>query len=436
MRAFSWTAALAALAAVRVAIPLGVLAASGHDPGVFPQVDYDAAAGCRPAGEAREPWTGDACAYYSTARAIVAGWRELGAASLAIVLLSLVAAAWLGVRLWRARPGRRPWVVAAAALVVALVAAAPITQIDGSPAGAVGWPLLWSVPLLPLRAVDAAGPAGAFAVGLALSLVANVATLVATAFIGLYASGRRAVGLLAAALYALWPLLVVAVGGTQSWQNGTWTVETGLHLYTEPVSTACVAIGAAAALTPRPTPLRLVLAGLAFGYAVAARPTNIVAGLVVLVLLAVHYGRPAAVRYLAGALAVAPVVIAFLPKRTGYDLRPVADESGALFGARYVDDAWLDSLLWHPRALAILVPLAVVGALLLPRRFAALLLAGWALSNAVVYSFVRATPDHPRYLFASLPAALVLWSASILVVRRWPLRLRRRYHHAPCRPLS
>ena len=81
----------------------------------------------------------------------------------------------------------------------------------------------------------------AFAVGLLLSLAANAVTVVATAYIGLRSTGSRAVGVAAAALYAVWPLLTRPLAGTSAWENGQWNVDVGLHLYTEPISTALVA---------------------------------------------------------------------------------------------------------------------------------------------------------------------------------------------------
>jgi hypothetical protein len=412
--------ALALLVAVRVAVPLAVLAASPGRVPALPRVRFDVGGGC---GGRGEPWTGDACAYYSTARALVAGWRSLGAAPLALLTLAVLAGLAVALRLWRSRPARRPQVAVAVALGLALVAAACISQVPDVPAGAVGWPLLWSLPLVPLRALHAAGPKGAFAAGLALSLLANAATVVATAYAGLGASGRRSVALVGAALFALWPLLVGGLAGTRSWQNGTWEVDAGLHLYTEPVSTALVAVALALALA-RTTALSAALAGIALGCAAAVRPTNALAGLVVLVYVAVGRRRGAA-PLLAGALALVPVVAAFWPKKRGYELRPVNDSSGApLFGGRYAGSSWGDSLLWGPRTLAVLLPVAALGALALPRR-AALLLLGVVLSNALVYTFAAATAQHPRYLFAGLPALLVLWAAGAdALVRAAVVRLR------------
>lgn len=392
----SWRGPLAALAAVRVAVPLAVLAASGSKLPGLPRYEYG-------------PLTGDGPAYYSSARGLLSGWRGPAAAGLLLVPLGLLAA----LRLRRTRP---VWAVLALALSLSLAAAFSISASGPSSAGAVGWPLLWSVPLAPLRALGVAGQDGAFAVGLALSLACNAVTVVATGYAGLLATGRRSVGLGAAALFALWPLLAGAIAGTRGWENGTWEVDAGLHMYTEPLSTALVAVGAAL-LLGRLTPLRLAGAGLALGYAFAVRPTNgLFAALAVLLVL--WRERRAALPLLAGALVVAPIVIAFAPQRRGYDLEPASDRSGALFGSQYVGSSWTDSLLWSPRTLLVLVPVALVGALLVRSRAALLLVAGWALLNPVFYSFVRATAEHPRYLFASLPAVLVLWAAGACLAVR------------------
>jgi hypothetical protein len=151
------------------------------------------------------------------------------------------------------------------------------------------------------------------------------------------------------------------------------------------------------------------------------RPTNGIVGAAAIAYV-IWRERRAAWPAVAGALVVAPLWIAFLPKRTGYDLKPVADAGGALFSASYAGSSWVDSILWGPRALAILVPLAALGAVVLRRRAALPLLLVWALANPLVYSFARATTQHPRYLFASLPAVLILWAtgfaALVQLVRR------------------
>ena len=65
-------------------------------------------------------------------------------------------------------------------------------------AAVVGWPLLWSIPLFPFRLVGLLDADVAFAAGLVFSLAANAVTVVATAYIGLRATGSRAVGIAAA----------------------------------------------------------------------------------------------------------------------------------------------------------------------------------------------------------------------------------------------
>ncbi len=390
----TWRAALLALCAVRIGIPLVALAAEGHSLHVLPRFDYG-------------PFTGDAPAYYSTARALISALAGPGAIGVVIGAAGVVAAWWLR---------RRSSAVAllALALGLALGAAVVISQSEASPAGAVGWSLVWAVSLLPLRALQVAGHDGAFASGLVLSLLANAVTVVATAYAGLAATGRRGVALGAAALMALFPLWMWLLNGASGWGNGTWATDAGLHMTTEPLSTALVAVGCALALG-RPTPLRLACAGLALGYAFSVRPTNGIAGVAALAYV-VWRERRAAWPLVAGAVVVAPVWIAFLPRRTGYELKPVSDAGGALFSPSYFGSSWADSILWGPRALAILVPLALVGALVLRRRPALLLLGAWAVSNPAVYSFARATVEHPRYLFASLPAVLVLWAVGVAAV--------------------
>ena len=390
----SWRAVLAAFCAVRIGIPLVALAATGHDLRVVPRYDYG-------------PFTGDAPAYYSTARALISALAGPAALGLALAVAGAAGSWWL-------RRRSPALALLSLALGISLAATAVVARSGASPAGAVGWSLLWAVPLLPLRALHAAGHDGAFASGLVLSLAANAATVVATAYAGLYATRRRSVAVAAAGLVALFPLWMWLLHGASGWGNGTWATDAGLHLTTEPLSTALVAVGCALVLG-RLTPLRLACAGLALGYAFTVRPTNGIVGVAALAYV-VWRERRAAWPLVAGAAVVAPIWIAFLPKRTGYELKPVADAAGALFSSSYFGSSWADSILWGPRALAILVPVALLGASVLRRRPALLLLGVWALSNPAVYSFARATSQHPRYLFASLPAVLVLWAAGAIAV--------------------
>lgn len=411
----TWRTPLAALVAVRLAIPLGALAASGHDlPGV-PRYDYVAL-------------TGDATGFYAAAREFLASWGRLGVPVVAALAAATVAAAALLVRAWRTRSVGRHWLVALGALGFALVASAAVAKMHSPGAAVFGWPLVWSLPMLPYRALGGPlDPGIAFGFGLVLSLLANAVTVVATAYVGLYATGRRSIGLGAATLYSFWPLLVGLIGGSRAWENGTWTVEAGLSLYTEPLSTALVATAAALLLSPRLTELRLATSGVLLGLATAVKLSNGLLAAVLFVLVAHRLGTRGALPYLAGLLAFAPLVAIYGPK--GYSAQFDSPGERHPFSADYVVRSWTDSLLFSPRTLLVLVPFSIVGAIALRAWWPRAVLVVWALVNPIFYSFHRATPEHPRYLFASLPAVFVLWVAGLAaaaavvhVVRRRKLK--------------
>src|SRR5919201_555732 len=244
----AWAATLATLAGIRIAVPLAVLAAGESKLPDLPRY-------VRPRG-----LSGDATGYYATARETIAAPGRLPAAALAVVGLAVVACVVAFIRLWS--PQRRAPLVVAAAWLVGLVLALDAAEQRFAGAPVVGWPVLWAIPMLPVRLVGAPLDANvAFWLGLPLQLGCNVVTVVATAYAGFYATGRRAVGLLAAAIFAFWPLLTGALGGSRAWENGTWAVDAGLHMYTEPVSTALVTVALALVLSPRLPPFRLALAG-------------------------------------------------------------------------------------------------------------------------------------------------------------------------------
>jgi hypothetical protein len=395
--------ALGLLAAVRVLVPLAALVASGHGLPGLPRYDYG--------------YRGDAAGYYSTARAILSGVPALGA-GLGLLVLGLVVGLWLCVRAWRRRPDRRPVVLLVALLLVSGAAAAVVAAGSTASVGAVGWPLLWAVPMAPLRLAHLISERSAFGFGLALSLAANVATLVAAAYAGLYATGRRGVGVLAAALWAFWPLLAGLVAGHGAWANGTWEADTGLALYTEPLSTALCTTTIALVLKPSQTSVGFVLAGFAAGYATLTRPTDaLLAALVVAVVLLRRGFRPAA--YLAGGgLTVLPVFIAFLPKRHGYSLSG-SGQTGVFtgFSVHNLLPTFENSPLWDGRALGVLLPPAIIGLASVAGE-AAVLLGGWVVLNTAFYAFVPMTAGTPRYLFAALPALFVLWAAGAAAVVR------------------
>jgi hypothetical protein len=297
------------------------------------------------------------------------------------------------------------------------VVSGAVSQMNPPGAAVFGWPLVWSLPMLPYRALGAPlDPDIAFGFGLAISLLANAVTVVATAYVGLYVTGRRAIGLAAAALYAIWPFLVGLLGGSRGWENGTWTVDAGLALYTEPLSTALVATAAALLLSPRLTELRLASAGVLLGLATAVKLTNGLLVAALLVLVARRLGARGALPYLAGALSFAPLVAVYWQK--GYSAQFDNPNSWPrhAFSTEYVVRNWTDSLLFTPRTLLVLAPLAILGAIAVRDWWPRAVLVGWALVNPVFYSFYRVTTEHPRFLFASLPAVFVLWVVGLAAV--------------------
>lgn len=401
----AWLGAVAVLCALRVAIPLAALAASGRALPGLPRYDY-------------ESTPGDAQAFYSAAREFIASWQRLGTGLLVVVALALGASAVIAVRAWRVRPAARAWVVVGAAFAASLGATVAITQMSPrTGAAVVGWPLLWGLAMLPYRAVGLPlDPDIAFGFGLALELAASVVTVTATWVIGLRATGRRSAALVAAAFMALWPFLSGLVSGARGWTNGTWNVDAGLHLYDEPISTALVAVAVALLLSKNLSPVGLASTGALLGFATAVRLSNGLFAAFVLLMLVRRLGAGRALPYLAAGLSFAPVVGAWWPK--GYaalldrpDIWPPHP-----FSADYIVQSWTESLFFSPRAALVLVPLAVLGALALRRSWALALLAGLIAVNAVFYSFYANTAEHPRFLHVALPPLLVLWATGLIAI--------------------
>jgi hypothetical protein len=163
--------------------------------------------------------------------------------------------------------------------------------------------------------------------------------------------------------------------------------------------------------------------------ATAVKLSNGLVGGVVLVLLAARLGPRRVLPYFAGLLSFAVLVAVYWPM--GYAaLREKPDYwPEHPFSTDYVLSSWTDSFLFRPPALIALVPLAVVGVAALRHWWPRLVLVAWVLVNAVFYSFYWVTPQHPRFLFASLPAVFVLWilGAATLVALGWSYARRGRY---------
>ncbi len=410
-----WRLGLGVLVLVRLAVPLVVLAFHGHKLPALPRWDYVAQ-------------TGDATGFYAAGREFISAWGRLPHALVAVLALAAVATAVLLVRAWRGspqQPVRRAWLLAAAALGVSLLASIGVAKMHPAGAAVFGWSLLWALPMLPARAIGQLTPDVAFGLGLVLSLAANAVGIVATAVAGARLTRSRSLGLLAGACVAAWPLLTEPIAGPGAWENGQWLVDTGLHLYTEPLSTALVAVACALLLAERVGPLALAGAGVLLGYATTVKLSNglLAAAAIALVAsreglrpgaskTAAHQGARATLPLLAGVLTFMPLVAVYW--HLGYVQvfdNPQSWPTRA-FSPENVVPAWRDSLIFQPHTLVVIVPLAAIGCWALRRRgWPLALVVVWLAINPVFYSFFRNLPQHPRFLYASLPALWLLTAA-------------------------
>jgi hypothetical protein len=402
-RLSGWWCGLVLLALVRLAIPLAAYAASGTKlPGMPRWQDLGL--------------QGDATGFYAATREFMAAWGRMPRPLLGLAAVAALAvAAWL-VQAWRRRPGLRPWLVPAALFAFGLLVSLDIHWMNPSGAAVFGWPLVWGLVMLPYRVAFGLTPGTAWDFGFALSLLFATLTVPAVAYLGRNATGRRSVGLAAAAFWTLWPLLVGVIAGHGAWANNQWDIDVGLHLYDEPLSTLLVTSGAAFALAPRPTAMRLALAGCALSLATSVKVSNALLAAAALAVLVLRDGRRETLPFLAGALAFAPVVLVYWPLSYPklYD-NPNAWPSDP-FDPAHVVSSWTHSSIFTPHTLAMITPLAIVGGFGLARPWALTLVLAFLLVNPVFYSFYANTAEHPRFLYASLPELTVLWAAGLAVL--------------------
>jgi hypothetical protein len=261
-----WWGPLGLLAAIRVAIPLAAYADGGSRLPGMPAFTRAARDG---------GLQGDATGFYAATREFMAAWGRMPRAVLGLDALLALAATVAIVIAWRRRPSLRAWLVPASFLALGLVIAVDVHWMQPSGAAVFGWPLVWALPMLVYRALGLGlSKHVAWDFGVALSLGFVALTVVAVAYLGRNATGRRSLGVLAAAFWTLWPLLVGVIAGHSAWANSQWEVDTGLHNYSEPLSTLLVTSGAALALSPRLTQLRLALAGCALSAATLVKVSN------------------------------------------------------------------------------------------------------------------------------------------------------------------
>ncbi|HZG36914.1 MAG TPA: hypothetical protein VEY87_13855, partial [Gaiellaceae bacterium] len=292
-----------------------------------------------------------------------------------------------------------------------LALAVVVDEVPPPGAAVIGWPILWAIPLAPLRVAGGLDPDTAFAVALPLQLLANAVAVVACGYAGWYATGRRWAGIGAAALFTAWPLVTRALAGPDAWANGQWHVDVGLHLYTEPISTALVVVALALLLSPRLDAVRLTLAGVLLGFGTAVRVSNGLLAAAVVVLVVGRLGVRRAAPLLVGGAAFVPLVLVYWPK--GYPEIP----NVPTFSPGHAARNWSESLVFTPWVTVALVVLAVAGAFAVRDRWHALLLGAAVAVNPAFYTFYEVTYLHPRFLYASLPPLFVLVAAAVVGVR-------------------
>ena len=404
-----WWGPLGLLAAIRVAIPLAAFADEGSRlPGMpaFHRFPRDGGL------------MGDATGFYAATREFMAAWARMPRAVLGLDALFALGAAVALLVLWRRRPAWRPWLVAGALFAFGLVVCVDVHWMKPTGAAVFGWPLLWSLPLLAVRAVFGISETIAWNVGFGLSLAIVGLTVVAVGYLGRNASGRRTLGLLAAAFWTAWPLLVGLVAGHHAWTNGQWEVDVGLHNYTEPLSTLLVTAAAALLLSPRLTPLRLSLAGCALSAATLVKVSNALLAAAALAIVFLRGRTRETLPYLAGALSLAPLVAVYWPLSYPKLFDNQRSWPSDPFDPAHVVSSWTHSTMFGPHTLAIVVPLAAIGVAGVARPWALALVAAFLLVNPVFYSFYANTSEHPRFLYASLPELFVLWATGIGVLAR------------------
>jgi hypothetical protein len=412
-----WWGPLGLLAAIRVAIPLAAYAHGGSSLPGLPAFS-------RPARDGG--LTGDATGFYAATREFMAAFGRMPRLVLALDALLALAALVAIVTLWRRRPTWRPWLVPTALCAFGLVVSIDVHWMNPSGAAVFGWPLVWALPMLAYRALGfGLSKHVAWDFGFALSLLFVALTVVAVAYLGRNATGRRPLGVLAAVFWTTWPLLVGVFAGHGAWANGQWEVDAGLHNYSEPLSTLLVTSGAALLLAPRLTQLRLATAGCILSAATLVKLSNGLLAAAALVVVFMRGRTRETLPYLAGALSLAPLVLVYWP----LSYPKLFDHRGSWprdpFDVAHVVTSWTHSSIFTPHTLAIVVPLAAIGVAGLLRPWQLVLVLAFLLLNPIFYSFYANTAQHPRFLYASLPELFVLWAAGLAVLAALPRRFAR-----------
>jgi len=388
---------VAVIVALRLTPAVVVALANGRDVPGLPEYAYAAP-------------IGDTYGFYAAAREFMTTWARVPVVTFAASLVLLVGGA-IGTRiLWRR--GRREGAVLAGILGSAAFLAVWVHEMRATGAGAIGWPIVWALPLLPLRAVGLLGYLEAYYLGIAVLLVCNVVTVVATALIARrLVPGRMA--LLAPSLLAIWPFMMLHLGESGTVVYGSWLDDQGLLLYSEPLSTALVAAGLALLVLRRSDPVFATFAGVLLGYSAVVRLSNVTIVIICFVALLLAGAAPSVIGFALASLGVSTIGVAFWPH--GYvstNHSTLSQTAHDVFSWSYILPSWRDSTVFDPRMLAILLPLAILGLYSLRRQpFEAWVLGAVVAATVVFYSPYYYTALHPRFLFVALPSLFVLEAA-------------------------
>lgn len=368
-------------------------------------------------GYAYGPARGDTYGFYAAAREFISSWTRISKPLLALAVVVVAAVLAGSLRAWRR--GRRGEAVAAASLACGLFCSLAVRQMGLTGAGAVGWPIVWSLPLFPLRAAGSLSYHPAYYIAFVLLLASNAATIGATA-----ALARRLLparyALIAPALLVVFPFLMRAVEGTGNIVYETWLADSGQLAYSEPLSTALVTVGVALVVLRPRNPVATAVAGGLAGLAVDVRVSN--APIAVVLFAAILIGRrfrPAATYAVAGAGTVS-IALAFWSKGyASFTTHETAQAPNGLFSVHYLSRSWANSGVFDWKMLAILLPLPLLGAFALRGRPIALLaLAGTIVVTAALYAAYYITALHPRFLLVALPSLFVLAAVGVASLTR------------------
>jgi hypothetical protein len=336
---------------------------------------------------------------------------------LALSALLLLAMLVLVRRLWR--NGSTGTAVALASVAIGFFTAVGVRAMVTTGAGAVGWPIVWSIPMFPLRATGLLSYHVAFYAGIAILLAANVVTVVATALIARRFTSPH-IALLAPVLLVVWPFLMRFVEGTGNIVYGSWLNDQGVTLYAEPLSTMLVTVAIALVILRAESEAAVAAAGALVGFATAVRISNVtLAAALGLSILLLRNPRAVAL-YATACAGMGAVAAAFwsLGYATFKDGKSAQAPSG-LFSWHYLLRSWRDSGVFDWKMLAILLPLPLVGIWALRRDPVPLVaLAGTVAVTAAFYSTYYITALHPRFLYVALPSLFVLAAVGVADLSR------------------